>query len=108
MPRAPLPQRLQDPGFTPGVRDRAALFDLLCGQDERLAELAERALARTGAPLVEDAIDRARVAVPPGRARLCRLIARLDGAEAAAFILEAARDTDPKTRRNAVVALGKR
>jgi predicted RNA methylase len=106
--RRPLEQAILDPGFTPGRRDLGGLFGLLAGRDEDAAKNAERALLRFGPALAADAISRARDATPPARARLCRLIGKIAHPDARAFLFVALGDDDAKTRRNAIVALGKR
>jgi 23S rRNA G2445 N2-methylase RlmL len=107
--RADLRQRLNDPGFTPSVRDAGALVELLAEDDEDSADLAARALARIGAPLAPRAVALAEAESthPRARARLVRVLGRLDAPEVLPFLLRAAKDDDNKTRRNALAALGR-
>jgi 23S rRNA G2445 N2-methylase RlmL len=105
MPRPPLEQAVRDPGFTPSLRDLGGLVDLLL--DEDLVKHVERALARLGGPAVGVLRARYEGAAPALRARIVRAMARLGGAEGTrAFLLVALDDADPKTRRNAAIALG--
>jgi 23S rRNA G2445 N2-methylase RlmL len=104
----PIGDRVRDPGFTPSVRDVEALVDLLA--DDAFAKAAERAIGRVGAaalPVLRARLDRARA---PSRARIARAVGRVaaqSGAEDAIAVLVAALgDADPKTRRNAAIALG--
>ncbi len=101
-----LRKRLTDPGFTPSIRDTEALVEMLSEEDEP-AELASRALVRIGAPLAPRAIALAEKVAPRVRARLVRVIGRLTAPEVAPFLLHAATDADPKTRRNALGELGR-
>jgi 23S rRNA G2445 N2-methylase RlmL len=105
MPRPPLEQAVRDPGFTPSLRDVGGLVDLLL--DDDLVKHVERAVARMGAPAVAVLRARYEVGAPALRARIVRAMARLgadDGARALLFV--ALEDADPKTRRNAAIALG--
>ena len=102
-----LARSLQDPGFTPSVRDAAALFEALASDDETREHAAERALVRLGPALVARAAEQVKSSEPALRARICRVVGKVDGPEAAAFLLGAMGDADPKTRRNAIVALGR-
>lgn len=108
-----LAERTRDPGWTPGVRDVAALLELVAGDDEDAAKHAARAVLRVEAQNATRAgrivAERARTATRPGRGRLTQLAGRLAdrSPEARAWLLEAALDDDPKTRRNAARALGK-
>ncbi len=104
-PRPPLERAVRDPGFTPSVRDVSALVDLL--GDEDLAKDAERAIARVGAAAMPVLRERFASATGPLRARALRVIGRFaEDATARAVLLAALDDADPKTRRNAVIALG--
>jgi 23S rRNA G2445 N2-methylase RlmL len=97
--------RLRDPGFTPSIRDVDALVELLA--DEALARAAERAIGRVGVAALDKLQARLASARPPIRGRIVRAIARLAKDErAAAILLETLEDADPKTRRNAAIALG--
>ena len=96
-------------GFTPSVRDVGVLVDLLATADAEAEKDVERALSRLGDGVLPELEARARSAKSPLRGRLCRVIGRLapESEGARAFLLEALADADAKTRRNAIVALGK-
>jgi len=103
-----LKRAVRSRGYQPARADVDRLF-LLLGTGERdQAELAERALARLpdAAAL---ALARFTDAKPPLRGRLVKLIARagVDRPDVRAFLLERLADADAKTRRNAIIALGK-
>lgn len=108
-PEFGLDEALRDPGFTPRRSDFPALFDKLCSEDDTLSELARRALLRAGAPAALAAADRAKTAPTEARRRLTALIGRAapESPELRAFLFEALRDPDPKTRSAAASALGK-
>jgi 23S rRNA G2445 N2-methylase RlmL len=96
---------LQDPGFTPAVRDIRLLVELLA--DDELAKHAERAIARAQPAAIETLRTCFRQSDPPLRSRILRAIGRfVDHADARALLIVALDDADPKTRRNAAVALG--
>jgi 23S rRNA G2445 N2-methylase RlmL len=128
----PLAERAAQPGFTPGRRDIAPLFDLLLdlGADQDgPARAAERALARRADLALPAALERLAAATDPrARARLLRLAARLaadqapdastdSGAEGAtaeggrAAVASAAAaaltDGDARVRRQAALALAR-
>lgn len=92
--------------------DLSALIDELGRAEKREARDLERRLATGGglaaAPLL---LGRFEAAGPPLRGRLCRVVGRLarllGGEHLQPFLLERLADPDAKTRRNAVVALGK-
>jgi 23S rRNA G2445 N2-methylase RlmL len=88
------------------VRDVPALVELLAA-DEDTAELAARRLVRVGPALVARAAPLVAGAPPRARARLARAVARVGGEGALAFLLARADDDDAKTRRAALVGLGK-
>ncbi len=97
-------------GFTPSVKDLPDLVGLLACEDEAKADAAARAialLADKATPLVLGAIP---ASVRPARARLVKLLGRLQAAmptaEAFAALARLTRDTDLKARLNAVAALG--
>jgi predicted RNA methylase len=96
-------------GFTPGARDAKGLVVLLGSDDEELAEHAERAIGRLGAASLPAMIGEIERAKSPLRGRLARAIGRFapTSDEARAFAVRALGDVDAKTRRNAIVALGK-
>ncbi|MBI5490208.1 MAG: HEAT repeat domain-containing protein [Deltaproteobacteria bacterium] len=107
---AELRRMVLDRGFTPGVRDVPALFELLADTDEDVADGALNALIRLQLAVLPAALERFATAEPPARARLLWLVHRTAGnAEAAPHLLEKAlEDPDPATRRRAARALGKR
>jgi 23S rRNA G2445 N2-methylase RlmL len=96
-------------GFTPAARDARGLIALLGSEDEELAEHAERAIGRLGAASLPAMIAEIEQAKSPLRGRLSRAIGRFAATsdEARAFAVRALTDVDAKTRRNAIVALGK-
>ena len=105
MPRLPLEQSIRDPGFTPSVRDLDAIVDLLANDD--LAKHAERAVARVGPAAVDVLQTRFETSKPPLRSRIIRTVGRFpDDPRLPAFLIAALADADPKTRRNAAIALG--
>jgi predicted RNA methylase len=102
-----LRSRVIDPGFTPSVRDIDALVDLLA--DDDLAAAVERAMARAGPEAFPTLASRLRDAGPPVRGRIVRTLGRLAQAghtESRDRLLAALEDADPKSRRNAAIALG--
>lgn len=103
--RDKLKEMLRDPGFTPAVRELDAVADLLV--DDDVGKHAERAMARAGTAGAEKLRARLESAKPPLRGRIVRAMARFAGQEATrAALVEALRDEDGKTRRNAAIALG--
>jgi 23S rRNA G2445 N2-methylase RlmL len=102
----PLAELARDAGFTPSVRDLAELVDLLA--DDELQKDIERAIVRAGAGGFETLRSRFETAAPPLRGRILRVIGRLARTPARKSLLIAALgDADPKTRRNAAIALGR-
>ncbi len=101
---------LADPGFSPRRADVPELLRLLAAE-EPVARQAERALSRLGAAVHAPVLDDFRGAAPPLRGRLLRLIGRLArggaGGELSQVLVLALADADAKTRRNAIIALGK-
>jgi 23S rRNA G2445 N2-methylase RlmL len=99
---------VRSPGFTPSVRDAAALVAMLASDDDDELANVERALVRLGDAAL-DALERARDTKPPMRARVVRAIGRraAESERARAMLVVALGDDDVKTRRNAIVALGK-
>jgi predicted RNA methylase len=99
-----------DPGFSPRRADVPELLGLLAAE-EPVARQAERALSRLGAAVHAQVLDDFRGAAPPLRGRLLRLIGRLARGEAGGalspVLVAALADADAKTRRNAIIALGK-
>lgn len=100
---------LASPSFTPRRKDLPALLGRLAADDEDLHERVSRAVARLGAGVTGEVLDRVAAAAPPVRARLVRLAGRLAaegaGEEAQRRIVALVEDPDPKTRRNAILAL---
>lgn len=106
--RQQLAQAVADAGFTPGRHDLRDVVELL-GDDEDLAVHVERALLRAGAAAAPALLRRLPDAEPPLRPRLVRVLGRLPADPAVDMHLKACLDDhDPKTRRNAIGALGKR
>jgi predicted RNA methylase len=105
----PLEERIRDKGFTPSLRDAAALIELLASRDDSVIDGVERALPRLGAPLVPVLLARFPSATAPLRARILKLVAKLgnEEPEVRALLLAGLLDDDAKTRRNAAMALGK-
>jgi predicted RNA methylase len=103
--------RARDTGYTPAARDFETLFELLAEAERDRAEPIVRALARAGLPAARAANARLRTSPPRARASLVRLIGRVAGEtrdqDLTLALLAATDDEDPKTRRNAIVALGK-
>ena len=109
LPRADLAERVRDEGFTPSARDVGGLLDML--GDEATSKMAERAIARVGAPRPIPKLKR-RLEGAGARLRpiLIRLIGRLVSQgwrEGIPVLLAALNDVDAKTRRNAAIALGR-
>ncbi|MCY1072652.1 HEAT repeat domain-containing protein [Nannocystis sp. RBIL2] len=106
--RQQLAQAVADAGFTPGRHDLRDVVELL-GDDEDLAVHVERALLRAGAAAAPALLRRLPGAEPPLRPRLVRVLGRLPADPAVDMALKTCLDDhDPKTRRNAIGALGKR
>jgi 23S rRNA G2445 N2-methylase RlmL len=98
---------VKDTGFTPKVREVDALVDLLA--DEDLSKHAERAIARVGPAALVTLKARLSRATPPLRGRIVKAIGRFAREPAAADVLLGLLEdpaVDPKSRRNAVIALG--
>ncbi len=78
----------------------------LLGNDD-LVKHAERAIGRVGVAGLDVLRERFAAAAGPLRARVLRAIGRLaEDAGARSLLLTALGDADPKTRRNAAIALG--
>jgi 23S rRNA G2445 N2-methylase RlmL len=109
-PEFALAAAIGDPGFSPRSADVPELLCLLAAEDE-LSRRAERALLRLGAPAHAPAVESFRGAAPPLRGRLLRLIGRLARRDPeptlTAVLVAGLTDADAKTRRNAIIALGK-
>src|SRR3954447_26840809 len=97
-------------GYQPARADVDHLFARLAQADRDEAELAERALARLP-DAAQLAIARFSPTKAPERGRLCKLVGRVAQKRPSAalidFLLARLEDDDAKTRRNAVIALGK-
>lgn len=105
--RHALARAVADPGYTPGRADLRDVVELLA--DDDLAADVERALLRAGAQAGPFLLRRLPTAEPPLRPHLVRALGRLPAAPAIDVALQAClEDPDPKTRRNAIGALGKR
>ena len=100
---------MADPGYTPGRADLPAVIELLATADEGVAEAAERALLRTGGPAGAPLVACLSASVAPQRARVVRVLGRLAQAEAGLrpTLIACLAETDPRARRQAIVALGK-
>lgn len=107
----PLEDAVRDRGYTPRRSQAPALFELLGRADRELARHVERALARMGEAIGDETIARLRSAPAPLRARLCRVLGRLasetPAEEVQRELLRLVEDDDPRTRRQAIVGLGK-
>ncbi|MBI2892479.1 MAG: methyltransferase [Deltaproteobacteria bacterium] len=103
-----LAHAVRSDSFTPRRSDLEPLLNLLA-QDESLEGPIERAISRVGPESVPAVRARLREATPPFKGRLARLLGRLAvtdpslRADLAGLLV----DSDPKTRRNAIIALGK-
>lgn len=107
-PHASLATRVGDRGFTPSVADVPSIVDLLA--DDTLAIAAERAIARVRSLAVPALLVRLADSAAPLRGRIVRTIGRIAAGDhdprAIAALIRALDDQDPKTGRNAVIALG--
>jgi 23S rRNA G2445 N2-methylase RlmL len=104
-PSSTLLERLRDPGFTPRLGELDELVDLLA--DDDLVKPALRAIGRLGGAALLTLSARLAASRPPLRARIVKAIGRLTPDERAVdALLAALDDADPKTRRNAAIALG--
>lgn len=104
----PLAKRVADPGFTPKVADVDSIIDFL--GDDALAPDAERAIARVRSFAVPALLGRFGDAAAPVRGRIVRAVGRIAARDhdprAIDALIRALDDQDPKTRRNAVIAIG--
>ncbi len=104
-------ERVRSSGYTPKVRELAALFTLLTSGDDELATHAERGLARVADRSAPAAMARFDTAEPPLRGRLCALVGRIASERPEPVLIDwllvRISDGDPKTRRRAARALGK-
>jgi 23S rRNA G2445 N2-methylase RlmL len=103
-----LADRVRDPGFTPGLRHLSALVGLLT--DEQAGKYAERAIGRIGPAALDPIARLVAQADPPLRSVLVKVVGRLATSagdeQARVVLLRALEDPDPKSRRNAAIALG--
>lgn len=107
---------VRDPGFTPAAGEIDAVIALLAHADDKVAEAAERALARTGmgglrraweASAGEASSTALRVRVLRLSARVAERAAESDRAEVEGTIAAAVDDAEPRVRRAAIGALAK-
>lgn len=98
-----LAELARDRSFVPARAELPAFVQLLASDDD--ADAAERALARAGEAGARAAIAAFDGARPPLRGRIVKTVARVPGFER--WLLERLGDGDAKTRRNAIVALGR-
>jgi 23S rRNA G2445 N2-methylase RlmL len=106
-----LEKAVKDPGFTPAVGEIDGVVALLVAEDEKTADGAERALARTGLAGLRRAWDTMAAASPALRARVHRLAARV-GEKLQDPAIEAALragldDPEARARRAAISSLAK-
>ena len=103
-----LDELVRSAGFTPGAKDVPPLLELLADDDDDIVRDVERALVRVGPTVVPVAIARAGEVGAPLRGRIVRVIGKLVESPAAlAYLIDALRNDDAKTRRNAALALGR-
>ena len=105
-----LGDKVRSRGYQPARAEVEQLFARLATADRDDAEVTERALARL-ADAAELAMARFATSEPPERGRLVKLIGRVTQTRPTEprlrFLLERLDDDDRKSRRNAVIALGK-
>jgi 23S rRNA G2445 N2-methylase RlmL len=109
-PEEELRRKIADAGYTPGRGDLPRVVEcLLVTDDEHVLRDVERALLRAGAAAGPPVLARLAGAPGPARARLTRVLGRLAVGDPSLRgpLLARLDDDDVKTRRNAVVALGK-
>jgi len=88
------------------LKEVGALVDLLVDEDRQ--KDVERAIVRAGKSAIATLEERLEAALPPLRARVLRVIGQfVHEAAARTLLLRALDDADPKTRRNAAMALGR-
>jgi len=106
---AVLEGRLEDPGFTPGKRDFGGLYAMLVGDDDALADKAERALSRAGEAAAKAVVASATASPPPPGTsyRVARALGLLGGEEARVYLAARLRDGTGKERRWAGTSLAK-
>lgn len=101
-PHFDLRSAAHDRSFIPARADIPALIELLVAEDD--ADAAERAIARAGAEGARAVKAAFEATKPPLRGRLVKVIDRIGGHEE--WLIARLGDSDDKTRRNAIVALG--
>ena len=103
--RLSIHEAIQDPGFTPSVRDLGALVEML-GREES-AGAAERAILRIGPAAATELLQRFEQASDEAKARMVRTLGRFVAEPAVrAALLDCLSDPNPVTRRRAATALG--
>lgn len=106
---------VRDRGFTPRRRDVEALVALLDTDDDDVVDDLQRAVLAHPDEALDRALERFAGARPPLRGRLVKLVGRLLAVPALApraeatwqWVLGRLEDDDPKTRRNAILLLGR-
>ncbi|MFO0679671.1 MAG: methyltransferase [Polyangiaceae bacterium] len=100
---------VDDAGYTPARKDADGLVALYDEDDDALAKKVDVALSRLGEAAVAPAVDAFAGGSPRLRARVVRLMGRLEveASRRVDFLVTCLDDHDPRTRRIAVVALGK-
>ncbi len=101
--------KIADPGYTPGRVDLPRVVACLASDEDEVVRDAERALVRAGAAAGPPLLAGLAAAAAPQRARMTRALGRLVAIDVGLrpALLGCLEDPDPKTRRNAAVALGK-
>lgn len=107
MSRAPLEERVADPGFTPGKRDILPLLSLVIGEDEALAKRAEAVLSKTGEATAEAVVTFAEAAPRAEAHRLARLLGALGGERSRTYLVRQLTEARGKERRWAATSLAK-
>jgi predicted RNA methylase len=104
-----LRKRVSDTGYTPARGHLSLLFALLAEPDEDQADGVLRSAARLGREAAEKALVAIAEAKAPARARLASLVGRVASTDPSIVpsLLTLLDDAEPKTRRNAVLALGR-
>lgn len=106
---------VKDKGFTPRRKDIDPLVALLGTDDEDAVDDIVRAVLAHPEEALSRALERFAEARPPMRGRLVKLIGRLlslptpvpRAAEAWRWVLDRLEDEDAKTRRNAILLMGR-
>jgi len=101
----------REPGYTPPTAALGPLLEALAGVDERTARALVRVLARREAAAASVAIERFGAAAAAARPWICELVGRVASATRAAalgdWLVARLAEPDARTRRRAIVALGK-